>query len=78
MNNPLVRPSHIACGACGASTALLWEPAHLGVCFGHARCSCGAGLVSIFSESGIPLEAFSGLFSSFSDGEKGGFGSLIA
>lgn len=78
MTNPMATPSHTDCGECGASVALLWEPPIGGVSFGHARCSCGAGVVSIASETGLSLRDVQRLFLALERSQNRGCGLLIA
>ena len=74
----MITPSHTDCGECGASVALQWEPVKFGVSFGHARCFCGAGVVSIASETGLSLRDVQSLFLALERSQNRGCGSLIA
>lgn len=78
MTNPMVTPSHTDCGECGASVELLWEPPIGGVSFGHARCSCGAGVASIYAPSGLSFDDVDCLLRAFQESENRRCGSLIA
>lgn len=94
MNDPFARPSSVSCGRCRASTALQWAPIGYGDWSGTGQCpACGAGVLSIFSESGIkPAELDYLLPALIGDGEaslefffqrpeppkNAGFGVLIA
>lgn len=93
MSAPVGRPTFIPCGRCRASTALEWAPIGDGDWSGMGRCpACGAGVLSIFSESGIPLDDVASILRAIPDGEalaevsfgaserpkKGGSATLIA
>lgn len=68
MSDPVIRPSCIPCGRCRAFTALEWSPVGHGNWLGAGQCpACGAGVVSIFSESGIHPDDLADLLSDFSD-----------
>lgn len=78
MTNPIVTPTHTDCGECGASVELQWEPAKSGVYFGHARCSCGAGVVSISSEAGLSFRDVQSFLLALERSQNRRCGSLIA
>ena len=94
MIHPMGRPARISCGRCGASAALEWVSLGDGDWSGLGQCpACGAGVLSIFSESGIHLDDLAALLRDFSDAEdasakvvfggveppqKGGSAALIA
>lgn len=66
MSDPVGRPSHIPCGRCRALTALKWAPIGDDYWAGSGQCpSCGAGVFSLSSELGIPLDYIGGLLSDF-------------